>query len=319
MTAPPLTFSAQPGLRDFEAWREAFALKIARVDVTAPDRSHFSADIRVRPLPGAILSHSRVEACSLMRTPELLRDGDDAVAVIMCLEGRADIRFGDDTAVLRPGQAILMPHHRPGGAMFQPASHTYTLRLEREVARRITPSIEAALLRTTAAGDPVFALLNAYCTQLMALGALPDMTATLASAQIAELTAHLLGRRDAPEHGGGSGLRAARLAAIKDDIARHLDRRDLSAATLAARLGLAERQVQRLFESEGRTFTEYVLTQRLAHVRRLLDDPRRAHDKISTLAAEAGFLDLSHFNRAFRRVYGDTPSAVRMAVPPTEA
>jgi hypothetical protein len=131
----PLSFSAHPGLQGFEAWREAFALKIARVDVTAPDREHFSADIRVRPLPGVILSHSRVEACSLMRTPELVRDGDDAVALIMCMEGRADIRFDDDTAVLMPGQAILMPHHRLGGAMFQPASHTFTLRSPRGPVR----------------------------------------------------------------------------------------------------------------------------------------------------------------------------------------
>ena len=66
-----------------------------------------------------------------------------------------------------------------------------------------------------------------------------------------------------------------------------------------------------LFEAEGTTFTEYLLTQRLGRARRLLGDPRRAGDKISTIALDAGFADVSYFNRAFRRAYGDTPSGVR--------
>ena len=44
-------------------------------------------------------------------------------------------------------------------------------------------------------------------------------------------------------------------------------------------------------------------------------DPRRAGDKISTIALDAGFSDLSYFNRAFRQLYGDTPSGVRVQAP----
>jgi AraC-like DNA-binding protein len=155
-------------------------------------------------------------------------------------------------------------------------------------------------------------MLGAYCAQLMALpGALPAAAASLAGAQIQELIAHLAGNRDAIDIAEGSGLRAARLAAIKDDIARNLDRRDLSAAALAARHRMTPRHLQRLFDGEGTTFTEYLLAQRLARVHRLLQDPRRARDKISTLVFEAGFHDLSHFARAFRRRYGVTPSDLR--------
>jgi AraC-like DNA-binding protein len=35
------------------------------------------------------------------------------------------------------------------------------------------------------------------------------------------------------------------------------------------------------------------------------------HRKIADIAAEAGFTDLSYFNRAFRRRYGETPSDLR--------
>ena len=119
--------------------------------------------------------------------------------------------------------------------------------------------------------------------------------------------------RDAAEVAHGRGLRAARLQEIKHDIDRHLDQPDLSVAALAFRHGCTPRFIQRLFEAEGTTFTEYVLTRRLARAHRLLSDPRRAGDKISTIAFDAGFSDLSYFNRAFRERYGDTPSSVRAA------
>jgi AraC-like DNA-binding protein len=72
--------------------------------------------------------------------------------------------------------------------------------------------------------------------------------------------------------------------------------------------------VQILFESEGTTFSRFLLDQRLARAHRMLSDPRLAERTISALAYEAGFGDLSHFNRAFRRCYGESSSDVRASI-----
>jgi AraC-like DNA-binding protein len=56
-----------------------------------------------------------------------------------------------------------------------------------------------------------------------------------------------------------------------------------------------------------------VLGQRLAQAYRMLSDPRYVDRKISGIAFEAGFGDLSYFNNAFRRRFGMTPSDVREA------
>jgi AraC-like DNA-binding protein len=66
-----------------------------------------------------------------------------------------------------------------------------------------------------------------------------------------------------------------------------------------------------LFESEGTTFSQFALAERLACAHRLLLDPRHAHQSIGAIAYASGFGDLSHFNHAFRRRYGATPSEVR--------
>jgi AraC-like DNA-binding protein len=119
--------------------------------------------------------------------------------------------------------------------------------------------------------------------------------------------------RDATEIAKSRGARAARLRAIKEDIANCLDQPDLSVATIAAQHRIKPRWIQRLFESEGTTFTEYVLAQRLVRAHRLLTDARYAGEKISAIALDAGFGDVSYFNRVFRRRYGVAPSELRVA------
>jgi AraC-like DNA-binding protein len=108
----------------------------------------------------------------------------------------------------------------------------------------------------------------------------------------------------------GRGVRAARLRAIKDDIAANLDG-DLTVTAMAVRHCVTPRYIHKLFETEGMTYSQYVVVQRLARVHRMLTDPRFISCSISSLAYEVGFGDLSHFNRLFRQHYHATPSDVR--------
>jgi AraC-like DNA-binding protein len=68
-----------------------------------------------------------------------------------------------------------------------------------------------------------------------------------------------------------------------------------------------------LFEGEGTTFSEFVLARRLEHAFELLTAPAHNNLKVADIALASGFSDISYFNRAFRRRYGDTPSGVRRA------
>ena len=135
----------------------------------------------------------------------------------------------------------------------------------------------------------------------------------LVATHIYDLAALTLGaRRDAAEVATGRGVRAARLRAIKADILKDPSSPELTLTGIAARHRVTPRYVQLLFNGEGTTFSQYLLDQRLARAHRMLGDAR-ADLKISTIAFDAGFGDLSHFNRSFRRRYGDSPSDVRDA------
>src|SRR5712691_6345074 len=98
---------------------------------------------------------------------------------------------------------------------------------------------------------------------------------------------------------------------VLDAIAQSAGDPDLAPAQVAGALGMSVRYLHRLLEDSGRTFSEHLLERRLDRAHRLLRDPRLAYRKISEIALEAGFADLSHFNRSFRRRFGETPSQAR--------
>lgn len=134
----------------------------------------------------------------------------------------------------------------------------------------------------------------------------------LAVTHMRDLMAMALGaRRDGAAIAGGLSLRATRLRAIKADILENLGKPELTVTAVALRQRVTPRYIHMLFKIEGITFSEFVLGQRLMRAHRMLSGTSFAGSSISAIAFEAGFGDLSYFNRSFRRRFGATPSELR--------
>jgi AraC-like DNA-binding protein len=111
----------------------------------------------------------------------------------------------------------------------------------------------------------------------------------------------------------GRGIAAARLQAIMTEICSHLGDGDLSVSKIARHHRVTPRYIHKLFENEGLTFSSFVLGQRLSHAHRILSDPHLADRNICSVAFDAGFGDLSYFNRTFRQRYAATPTEIRQS------
>jgi AraC-like DNA-binding protein len=98
-----------------------------------------------------------------------------------------------------------------------------------------------------------------------------------------------------------------------DYIDRHSSDPELDAATLAARFRCSERYVHRLFATTGRSVGEHLNEKRIAVSTRKLLDRNSAHKTIAEIAFAAGFRDISHFNRLFKRCNGLAPREFRRA------
>jgi AraC-like DNA-binding protein len=134
----------------------------------------------------------------------------------------------------------------------------------------------------------------------------------IAANHLLDLVALALGATsDATELANGRGGLVARLKMAKSYIIENSNQRDISVGSVAAYLGVTPRNLQRLFESEGTTFSQFLLAQRLARAHRMLTETRLAQSAVAAIAYDAGFGDLSYFNRSFKRRYGATPRDVR--------
>ncbi len=109
-------------------------------------------------------------------------------------------------------------------------------------------------------------------------------------------------------------VRVERRAAILHEIEKRSSDPGLSAITLANVLGITARYVHLLLEETGARFLHHVLDRRLEKAAALLRDPQWRDRLIIEIAAEAGFTDISHFNRAFRRKFRTTPSIMRKSL-----
>jgi AraC-like DNA-binding protein len=295
----------------FEAWRDEFALRIARVDVNTPDKDAFAADISVLPLPHVTISKTAVAPCSLTRTPSLIRD--DGLVFILCLEGEADIRFGEDHVHLRPSMGTLVSNHRLGGFFSTAKATTCSLRIDRDVARPFAPALDDAVLRQARPNDPSILILQSYLGHLLnnAGGLSPQMT-ELADRQIRELLANIINpASELASSAGYGGIKAARLSAVQAEIRRRVADPALNLAVIGNRLGISERYVQQLLEGAGFSFSAYVRELRLDRALQMLREPRFAGKRISDICELSGFGDLSYFNRAFRARFGQTPKDAR--------
>src|SRR5215470_13089706 len=266
---------------------------------------------------GSGLVDGAIEGVRVERTCQHLADGVVDLCLCVNLGGGGAVRVGRGREVIsHPGDAVLISCAEPNaGRRITPRERGrfFVLLLPRAALAPLVTNLDDAVLRLIPRGTGALKLLANYVAILgddEALAA-PDLP-RLVVTQIYDLAALAIGAtRDAAAIAEGRGVRAARLRAIKADIAEHLAQDDLTVATVASRQRISESYVRKLFESEGSSFSECVLGQRLIRAHRMLTDPRFAGRSITSVAFDAGFGDVSYFNRSFRRRFGATPSEIR--------
>jgi AraC-like DNA-binding protein len=260
-------------------------------------------------LPGASVLWGRFDQVRQRAEPAAADDLFFAINVV----GTGLARQRGREATVNPGDAVVLRRAEGPFSVLRPTpSHLIGIRAPRHTLP-LAAGRHDETPQLVPGQTPALRLLTGY---LSALGAHPAP----ASPELADaVVGHLLElvalslrplRGDLPP-AAGRAVRAARLAALKTDIARHLADPALSVAAVATRHGISVRYVHKLFEDDGRTYSQVVLGARLDHALRELRDPRCAERTVSAIAGAAGFGDLSYFNRTFRRRYGMTPSEAR--------
>jgi AraC-like DNA-binding protein len=296
--------------------REAFGRSIIGLELEPLQAGAVRFAASLHAFDGLRAISTRTSGMAIRRTRPLLADGNDDLVLSINLSGDCLPSQVGRECRLDAGSAVLMSCADVGGFVRPRQTRYLTLFVPRRRLSAMAVNPEDALARPIPAHTEALRLLIDYVETALGKQRLtsPELR-QLFSIHVRDLVALAVGAtRETGEAARDRGLRAARLSAIKGDIVGQLDNEGLCVADAAVRRGVTPRYVQMLFESEGTTFTQYVLEQRLARALRMLADPRHQGRTISAIAFEVGFGNLSYFNRTFRRHFSMTPSDARRTI-----
>ncbi len=305
-----------------EAWRNTMEQALASADFEALPGTPFSQAASIHIMPRLSLVAGGGSGSFVRRTKEhIAADGASAVYLQIQVEGTAQISQLGCERQLSAGEGILVSGAEPASKLNPGPVRYIAIKAPDGALRALAADPEDALMRPIPPDNQALRLLKGYLLAAdrddpLLFGPNPSLEVVSAfTVHVHSLMALAIGAvREDSREAAGLGVRAARLYEIKAYIARNLGRTALSVPEVAERHGVTPRYVQMLFAAEGVTFSEYVLGRRLAQARQMLTEPAFTSRSISSIAFEAGFADLSHFNKAFRRRFGATPTDVRFAV-----
>jgi len=296
-------------------WRENYGHTIFRAAIEPVCDASFRAVVISRALPDLHLRYGALSAVRIRRSREFLADGNDDFAMVINRAGRIAVAARGREVVLDSGDAILVNSGEVTTFERSTRGGSLSMRIPRSVLSSLVVDSDDIVMRHIPRTTGALRLLTSYTAPLLEEDALaaPEFR-RLAVTHVQDLVALTLGAtREAEDDARKRGLRAARLGAAKAYIVENSSEPSLSIGAVAGLLRVTPRYLQKLFEGDGRTFSAFLLDQRLACAHRALTSPKFDSYQVSAIAYEVGFGDLSYFNRCFRQRYGATPRDIRDA------
>jgi AraC-like DNA-binding protein len=246
----------------------------------------------------------------VFRDRKMVQDGDDNVSLVVSLGRALSIRHRKREACLARNEAILFQADAPGSA----GTRQRFAVLEVSTAQREWESRNArpgdVLMNVINRNSQTLTLLLGYIRALAKTGfPFAAQARDLVGRHLTDLA--ILAATEPPL--GESQIDcvvAAHRVAVLDYIASHFCDPSLSGSSLAEKLGISHRYLQRLLETTGKTFTEHVNELRLDRAFSLLVT-MDANKRVSDIALDVGYSDLTTFYTHFKSRFGDTPKLAR--------
>jgi AraC-like DNA-binding protein len=298
----------------FNLWRELYAAQIGSLEFGIPEDRPFDVTLAAMPVGSLLYAKMTGTINRVARTARSIRSTcDDSFSFVINLSStRIEGAYRGRQVGLAAGGAFLdgcEPQDFAGHA----SNSWINLQLPRTLLDQSFNGIDDRQGHAIAPDHPALGLMRNYLQIMDSTTLVPGSPLDDHCAQtILDLVGLATGAKgDDAELAGLRGVRAARLESILAEIRRNYRNPALSAALLGLQLGLSARYIQRLLATSGSGFSDRLLELRLQDARAMLSDPCSRSKKISDIALEVGFGDISNFNRCFRRRFGCSPIQAR--------
>ena len=294
-------------------WREEFGRNIVHADIEPASDVPFQAQATLHALQGLRTLALKGSAMRFKRSQTNIVDGDNSIGLIVSALSRSHLSQRGQEIEVRAGDASAILHSEPIAVTYLEGLQ-FGLAVPHDALASRVRNVDSFTMRPISRRSEALRLLMVYLKSAFKEGALaaPKLRDAVVS-HIQDLVALAISEHGPLGESCASAVVAARHSAALDHIATHFQDPGLSLEVVARSQGISPRYLQRLMASSGRSFTGCVNELRLQRAFTLLIEPRDGAERISDVALEAGFSDISHFNRLFRARFGDSPRSVRSA------
>ena len=280
----------------------------------SPDPREIDVRFRVGQAGRVNFSSARSSANALHRTPALVRrDHEPQVFLALQVAGTTVVEQAGSQAVLQPGDMAVYDSTRPYTVENRELTELHYFRVPREAlalpAHRLDPLLA---VRIGADTNPLASAVGSFFGTLATSSALdhPEAARLVAEPGI-ELVRALLAIHGGADEAARESLEGSLVLRVRQYVRDHLHERDLTPQRIASAHHVSVRHLYAVLADSGISLRTTIQEQRLEACRQELRDPRHAHQAIATIGRHWGFVDPSHFGRAFRQTFGVAPSEWR--------
>jgi len=295
---------------------EEYGRKALNVDLEVSADTPFRLRMSAQTFGGVQVAVIHSTPYRVVRTRPLIEDGDDRIGLIFPLVGRFGGEQGPRSVAVGRGEATVLVSDRTGWFGTRSGGAFLTVLAAPDLLKPFAPDVNQRKWVTVRPSRLALDLLRAYLSSLNRTGAgVAPGILDIAGRHLAEIAALAIAAPEASPRGSadGEGLRAARAAAAHAHLAAHFADPTYDVATCARHLGISVRYLQALLEADGTRFGGELRRLRLERARDLLADPAHASMRVTDIAFDCGFSDISHFTRQFRARFGESPTSARSA------
>ncbi|HEP9161523.1 TPA: transcriptional regulator FeaR [Pseudomonas aeruginosa] len=307
----PLLLGLTSGIADdFDFWATQLTQSCGAFHPSKPRGFDLQSFIgRVKPTSPGMLSTSFVATnCPHVyrRSIDIRSDDQSFYYLIVQREGRARMCQEDSEADLSPGDLVLLDASKPSDFYHDGISQQLSIILPRHMVNETLQQRDIKSGIRIPRENSCSRLIAHMTGSVWAFDGISIEEELAMQEAITALLKPMLGGSGGDSDSESEQLLRKAMHFIKSN----LELGQLTVGMLANELCVSERTVHRLFSRKGMTVARQILEIRLERCAAALSSVKDCQS-ISLVADRAGFADISHFSRAFKRRYGVSPRAYR--------
>ncbi|CAM5691223.1 MULTISPECIES: helix-turn-helix domain-containing protein [Streptomyces] len=313
--SPVLTTALVPDEQKGAYWRDALGRALVPVNVVPYKETGFRGRIVTDRIGGLRVTTVEADAQQVRRTAaHIQRSPEPFVAVGVQTTGRTVLAQNGHEGTAGPDDLFVYGTARP---CLMDNPEPFSLRvvyIPRRMLALTDDELDSVMGTVMDTGRGCAAVLKPFLLTVVASAHkyLPSASGGLANSLVDLFSTLVAEQMEAQAHGDG-GTANFLVARVREFIDQNLGDPALSPESVARAHNISVRYLHRIFQDEGITVSRLIQRRRLEKCARELARGGRTTPTVSAVAQRWGFVNPTHFSRAFRGAYGLSPREWRSA------